>query len=70
LPTPVSSDLAPVDFYLFPNLKKELAGLTITPDEFKKDWGRILRETTKEELASATRSVCTSAAAMSKNLTK
>jgi hypothetical protein len=33
-------------------VKKELAGTTLTPEEFKKQWGQLLRETTKEEFAS------------------
>jgi hypothetical protein len=30
---------------------KELAGVTMTPEEFKKKWGQLPRETTKEEFA-------------------
>jgi hypothetical protein len=38
---------------LLPKLLKELAGVTITPEEFKKKWGQLLRETTKEEFTDA-----------------
>jgi transposase len=37
LPPPYSPDLAPADF-LFPKLKKELAGHTMNQEEFKKEW--------------------------------
>jgi hypothetical protein len=35
---PYSPDLAPADFFLFPKVKKELAGLTLTKETFKKEW--------------------------------
>jgi histone-lysine N-methyltransferase SETMAR len=35
---PFSPDLIPADYFLFPKLKKELAGFTITQEEFKKEW--------------------------------
>jgi hypothetical protein len=38
---------------LFPKLKKELAGETMTPEKFKKEWRQLLREITKEEFTSA-----------------
>ncbi len=34
---PYSRDLAPADFFLFPKVKKELAGLTLTRETFKKE---------------------------------
>jgi hypothetical protein len=34
---PYSHDLAPADYFLF-QLKKELAGITMTQEEFKKGW--------------------------------
>ncbi len=34
---PYSPDLAPADYFLFPKLKKELAGNTMTQEEFKKE---------------------------------
>ncbi len=33
---PYSPDLTPADYFLFPKLKKELAGITMTQEEFKK----------------------------------
>jgi transposase len=39
---PYSPDLAPADYFLFPKLKKELAGFTITQEEFKKEWEGVL----------------------------
>jgi histone-lysine N-methyltransferase SETMAR len=35
---PYSPDLTPADFFLFLKVKKELAGLTLTRESFKKDW--------------------------------
>jgi histone-lysine N-methyltransferase SETMAR len=35
---PYSPDLAPADDFLFPTLKRELAGLSMTLDEFKMKW--------------------------------
>jgi hypothetical protein len=35
---PYSPDLAPADFFLFPTLKKELAGITLAPGDFRKEW--------------------------------
>jgi hypothetical protein len=40
---PYSPDLAPADYFLFPQLKKDLAGITMTQEEFKKDWEGVLR---------------------------
>jgi histone-lysine N-methyltransferase SETMAR len=35
---PYSPELAPADFFLFPKVKRELAGLTFTKEIFKKEW--------------------------------
>jgi hypothetical protein len=35
---PYSPDLALADFFLFPEVKKELACLTLTKETFKKEW--------------------------------
>jgi len=45
---PNSPDLAPVDFLHFSKLMKELAEVTMTPEEFKKERCRPLRSTTKK----------------------
>ena len=50
---PYSPDLAPADFFLFPKLKKELAGFTMTQEEFKKEWEGVLRGISREEFAKA-----------------
>jgi hypothetical protein len=49
-PTPLTWPLQA--FFFFSTLKKELAGVTLTPEEFKKEWGQLLRETTKGEFSS------------------
>jgi hypothetical protein len=38
---PYSFDLAAADFFLFPKLKKELAGISLAPGDFRKEWGRL-----------------------------
>jgi hypothetical protein len=48
-----SPDLAPADYFLFPKLKKELAGITMTQEKFKKEWEGVLRAISREELAKA-----------------
>jgi hypothetical protein len=50
---PYSPDLAPADYFLFPKLKKELAGITMTHEEFKKEWEGVLRRVSMEEFAKA-----------------
>ena len=50
---PYSFDLAPADYFLFPKLKKELAGNTMTQEKFKKEWEGVLRGISREEFAKA-----------------
>jgi histone-lysine N-methyltransferase SETMAR len=50
---PYSPDLAPADFSLFPTLKKELSGLTLTFTEFKTMWEGVVRTLTKDDFARA-----------------
>ncbi len=50
---PDSPDLAPADYFLFPKLKKELAGITMTQEEFKKEGEGILRGVSREEFTKA-----------------
>jgi histone-lysine N-methyltransferase SETMAR len=50
---PYSPDLAPADYVLFPKPKKELAGNTMTQEEFKKEWEGVLRRVSKDEFAKA-----------------
>jgi hypothetical protein len=40
---PYSPDLSPADFFLFPTLKKEMAGITLAPGDFRKEWVRLLK---------------------------
>jgi histone-lysine N-methyltransferase SETMAR len=48
---PYSPDLAPADFFLFPKVKKELAGLTLTRESFKKDWEGAVRTLSAADFA-------------------
>jgi hypothetical protein len=52
---PNSQDLAPADFFLFPKVKKELAGLTLMRESFKKDWEGALRTLLAADFAEAFR---------------
>jgi histone-lysine N-methyltransferase SETMAR len=45
---PYSPDLNPVDYFLFPKLKKELAGFIMTQEEFKKEWEGVLRRVSRK----------------------
>jgi hypothetical protein len=47
-----SPDLALADYFLFSKLKKELAGITMTQEEFK-EWEGVLRGVSREECAKA-----------------
>jgi hypothetical protein len=46
---------APVDFFLFPRVKRELAGFTLTQENFKKEWKRPVRTLWVVELSKAFR---------------
>jgi hypothetical protein len=46
-------DLTPADFFLFPKVKKELAGLTLTRESFKKDWEEAVRTLSAADFAEA-----------------
>jgi histone-lysine N-methyltransferase SETMAR len=50
---PYSPDLAPAKFFLFPALKRELAGLTLSQDEFKTKWEGVVRTLNKDNFATA-----------------
>ena len=50
---PYSSDLTPADYFLFPKLKKELAGITMTKKKFKKEWEGVLKRISREEFVKA-----------------
>ena len=52
---PYSPDLAPADFFLFPKVKSELAGRTLTAESFKTSWEGVVRTIAKDEFAGAFR---------------
>jgi histone-lysine N-methyltransferase SETMAR len=52
---PYSPDLVPPDYFLFPRVKVELAGLTLTQDTFKKEWEWAVRSITAADFAEAFR---------------
>jgi hypothetical protein len=52
---PYLLDLAPADYFLFPRVKRELAGLTLTQNTFKKEWEGAIRSITAADFAEAFR---------------
>ncbi len=71
---PYLPDLAPVDFFLFPKVKAELAGQKLMLETFKNSWEGFVRSIAKEDFATAFRrwkelakSALVSAATMPKN---
>ncbi len=52
---PYSPDLAPADFFLFPTIKRQLAGKTLTQETFKTMWEGAARNIAKEDYATAFR---------------
>ncbi len=48
---PNTPDLTPANFFLFPKVKKELAGLTLTRETFKKEWKGAVRTLTAVDFA-------------------
>jgi len=52
---PCSSSLVLADFLLLPTVKKELAGLTLTPTTFKKSWEGAMKTIAEEGVATALR---------------
>jgi hypothetical protein len=70
-------DLAPADFFLFRNVKEELAGLHLTPEILKSTWEGVVRTIAKDEFAVLFRhwfecceSVSASAVTMSRKVEK
>ncbi len=41
--SPYLPDLAPANFFLFTRVKRELVGLTLTQETFKKEWKEAVR---------------------------
>jgi histone-lysine N-methyltransferase SETMAR len=52
---PYSPDLASADFFLFPTIKRQLAGKTLTQETFKTMWEGATRTIAKEDYAAAFR---------------
>jgi histone-lysine N-methyltransferase SETMAR len=52
---PYSPDLAPGDFFLFPRVKSELAGQTLTQESFKNSWEEVVWTIPKDDFAAAFR---------------
>ena len=52
---PYLHNLAPADFFLFPKLKKELAGHHMSKDNFKTIWEGVSRTVAAEDFATAFR---------------
>jgi histone-lysine N-methyltransferase SETMAR len=52
---PYSPDLAPADYFLFPRVKTELAGVSLNQDTFRTGWMRALRTIRKDDYATAFR---------------
>jgi histone-lysine N-methyltransferase SETMAR len=50
---PYSPDLAPADFFLFPTVKRELAGISMTQKEFKNKWEGVIRSISKDDFTRA-----------------
>ncbi len=50
-----SPDLAPADFFLFPNLKAKLAGMPIKDSTVQKEWERVCRTLSQSGYAMAFR---------------
>jgi histone-lysine N-methyltransferase SETMAR len=50
---PYSPDLAQADYFLFPTLKRELAGLSVSLDEFNTKWEGVVRTLTEDNFARA-----------------
>jgi hypothetical protein len=46
---PYYPEHVPANFFRFSKLKKNLAGVTMSPEEFMKEWGQLLRSILKEE---------------------
>ena len=47
-----SPDLAPADFFLFPEIKKQLTGKSLTQQSFKKEWEGAARNLTADDFSS------------------
>lgn len=50
---PYSPDLAPADFFLFPRVKRELSGVSITSSTVRTEWERALNTISKDDFGMA-----------------
>ena len=50
---PYSPDLAPADFFLFPKVKNDLAGQTLTQGAFRSSWEGAVKNLSKDDFADA-----------------
>jgi histone-lysine N-methyltransferase SETMAR len=50
---PYLPDMAPADFFLFPSVKRELAGKTLTQEILKKEWEGAMRTLSAADFAKA-----------------
>jgi hypothetical protein len=48
---PYSLDITPTNFFLFPRVKSELAGLSLSQDSFETSWEGVLHSIAKDEFA-------------------
>jgi hypothetical protein len=48
---PYSLEITPMNFFLFPRVKPELAGLSLSQDSFKTSWVGVLQTIAKDEFA-------------------
>ena len=50
---PYSPDLAPADYFLFPTIKRELGGVSISGDSVKVEWERACGRVPSDTFAAA-----------------
>jgi hypothetical protein len=48
---PYSPNIAPADFFLFPQVKSQLADLTLSQDTLKTSWEGVMQTITEDEFA-------------------
>jgi hypothetical protein len=46
-------DITPADFFLFPRVKSELVGLSLTHNSFKTSWVRVIETIAEDEFSTA-----------------
>jgi hypothetical protein len=48
---PYSLDIIPANFFLFPRVKSEMAGLLLSQDSFQTSWVGVMQAIAKDEFA-------------------